>query len=69
MTVLIAKKLKKYYGKESSMVKAVDGISLKIEEGDFTAVIGISGSGKTTLLHCMAGLDKPTSMYWEGDKK
>ena len=61
MTVLIAKELKKYYGKESSMVKAVDGISLEIEEGDFTAVIGTSGSGKTTLLHCMAGLDKPTS--------
>lgn len=51
------------------MEKAVDGISLEIEEGDFTAVIGTSGSGKTTLLHCMAGLDKPTSMYWEGDKK
>ncbi|SFE71951.1 ABC transporter ATP-binding protein [Peptostreptococcus sp. D1] len=61
MTVLIAKELKKYYGKESSIVKAVDGISLEIEEGDFTAVIGTSGSGKTTLLHCMAGLDKPTS--------
>ena len=61
MMVLAIKGLKKYYGKESSMVKAVDGISLEIEEGDFTAVIGTSGSGKTTLLHCMAGLDKPTS--------
>ncbi len=54
------KNLKKYYGKKDNLVKAVDGISLEIENGKFTAVIGTSGSGKTTLLHCMAGLDKPT---------
>ncbi|WP_300276213.1 ABC transporter ATP-binding protein [Peptacetobacter sp.] len=53
--------LKKYYGKGESLVKAVDGISLKIEDGKFTSIIGTSGSGKSTLLHCMAGLDKPTS--------
>lgn len=52
--------LKKYYGKNENIVKAVDGVSLKIEDGKFTAIIGISGSGKSTLLHCMAGLDKPT---------
>ena len=52
--------LKKYYGKNENIVKAVDGISLKIEDGKFTAIIGTSGSGKSTLLHCMAGLDKPT---------
>ncbi len=54
------KNLKKYYGKKDNLVKAVDGISLEIENGKFTAIIGTSGSGKTTLLHCMAGLDKPT---------
>lgn len=52
--------LKKYYGKDESLVKAVDGIDLEIENGKFTAIIGTSGSGKSTLLHCMAGLDKPT---------
>ena len=52
--------VKKYYGKKESLVKAVDGISLEIENGKFTAIIGTSGSGKSTLLHCMAGLDKPT---------
>ncbi|MDY6232413.1 ABC transporter ATP-binding protein [Peptostreptococcus porci] len=52
--------IKKYYGKKDSLVKAVDGISLEIENGKFTAIIGTSGSGKSTLLHCLAGLDKPT---------
>ena len=56
----MAKNVKKYYGKKDSLVKAVDGISLEIENGKFTAIIGTSGSGKTTLLHCLAGLDKPT---------
>lgn len=51
---------KKYYGKKDSLVKAVDGITLEIENGKFTAIIGTSGSGKSTLLHCMGGLDKPT---------
>lgn len=52
--------LKKYYGKDESLVKAVDGIDLEIENGKFTVIIGTSGSGKSTLLHCIAGLDKPT---------
>ena len=52
--------LKKYYGKDESLVKAVDGIDLEIENRKFTAIIGTSGSGKSTLLHCIAGLDKPT---------
>ena len=52
--------LKKYYGKDEMLVKAVDGIDLEIENGKFTAIIGTSGSGKSTLLHCIAGLDKPT---------
>ncbi|MDY2795264.1 MAG: ABC transporter ATP-binding protein [Peptostreptococcus porci] len=53
--------IKKHYGKKDSLVKAVDGISLEIENGKFTAIIGTSGSGKSTLLHCLAGLDKPTN--------
>lgn len=52
--------IKQYYGSVNNLVKAVDGISLEIEEGRFTAVVGTSGSGKSTLLHTMAGLDKPT---------
>ena len=52
--------LKKYYGKDESLVKAVDGIDLEIENGIFTAIIVTSGSWKSTLLHCIAGLDKPT---------
>ena len=55
------KNLKKIYGKGENKVHAVDGISLEIENGKMTAIIGESGSGKSTLLHCMAGLDKPTS--------
>ena len=60
MKKLLANNIKKYYGKDDCIVKAVDGISLEIENGKFTAIIGTSGSGKSTLLHCMAGLDKPT---------
>jgi len=52
--------IKKYYGKGSNLVKAIDGINLDIDIGKFTAIIGTSGSGKSTLLHCMAGLDKPS---------
>jgi len=52
--------IKKYYGRVESLVKAIDGINLEIDEGKFTAIIGTSGSGKSTLLHCMAGLDKPS---------
>ena len=61
MRQILAKKIKKYYGKKDNIVKAVDGISLEVENGKFTAIIGTSGSGKSTLLHCLAGLDKPTS--------
>ncbi len=61
MKKLSVKNIKKYYGKDSSLVKAVDGISLEIESGKFTSIIGASGSGKSTLLHCIAGLDNPTS--------
>lgn len=61
MKTLKIKDIKKYYGKNDNLVKAVDGISIDIESSKFTAVIGASGSGKSTLLHCIAGLYRPTS--------
>jgi putative ABC transport system ATP-binding protein len=53
--------LVKTYGKGDAVVRALDGIDLRFERGEFTAVMGPSGSGKSTLMHCMAGLDNPTS--------
>lgn len=61
MSQIVVNNIKKYYGKKDNIVKAVDGISLEVENGKFTVIIGTSGSGKSTLLHCLAGLDKPTS--------
>lgn len=61
MTVLETRKLKKYYGKEPNITKALDGVSLSIAQGEFAAIVGTSGSGKSTLLHMMSGLDVPTS--------
>ena len=59
--VLKAAGLKKYYGKEPNITKALDGVSLTIEKGEFVAIVGTSGSGKTTLLNMIGGLDNPTS--------
>ncbi len=53
--------LKKYYGKGDTIVKALDDVTLEIERGKFTAIIGTSGSGKTTLLNMLGGLDTPTA--------
>lgn len=61
MSILETINLKKYFGKEPNITKALDGISLSIGEGEFVAIIGTSGSGKSTLLNMMGGLDKPTS--------
>ncbi|MCC2253142.1 ABC transporter ATP-binding protein [Ruminococcus sp. CLA-AA-H200] len=52
--------IKKYYGKGPNLVKALDGVSLKIERGKFTMIIGTSGSGKTTFLNLLGGQDRPT---------
>ena len=58
----------KIYGKGESQVTALDHVSLSIEKGDFTAIVGSSGSGKSTLLHTIAGVDVPTSgkIFLEG---
>lgn len=53
--------LKKYYGTEPNITKALDGVTLSVAKGRFVAVVGTSGSGKSTLLHMMGGLDVPTS--------
>ncbi len=58
-TILEVKKLTKTYGKGDSLVKAVDDVSLTVEEGEFVAIIGASGSGKSTLLHMIGGVDRP----------
>jgi len=59
--ILQALDLKKYYGEGDTQVKALDGVSLEVERGEFVSIVGTSGSGKSTLLHMLGGLDNPTS--------
>ena len=61
MSILQTIDLKKYYGTEPNITKALDGVNFSVEEGEFVAVVGTSGSGKSTMLHMMGGLDTPTS--------
>lgn len=61
MNILSVRNLKKYYQMGENTVKALDGVDLDIEEGEFLAIVGTSGSGKSTLLHMLGGLDNPTS--------
>lgn len=61
MSILQVTELKKHYGTEPNITKALDGVSLSIKEGEFVAIVGTSGSGKSTLLNMIGGLDVPTS--------
>ena len=60
-TILEAKDLCKYYGKGATEVRALDGVNMSVQSGEFVAIVGTSGSGKSTLLHMLGGLDRPTS--------
>ena len=61
MAILETHGLRKVYGSGDTEVRALDGVDLAVEKGEFAAVVGTSGSGKSTLLHMLGGLDRPTS--------
>ena len=69
MSILQTTELKKYYGAEPNITRALDGVTLSIEKGEFVAIVGTSGSGKSTLLNMIGGLDVPTSGQVVVDRK
>jgi putative ABC transport system ATP-binding protein len=69
MSILMTNELKKHYRVGANLVKALDGVALNVEPGEFVAIVGTSGSGKSTLLHMLGGLDNPTSGTVEVDGK
>lgn len=68
MELLQIQQIEKYYGSRSSLTKAIDDISFKVEAGEFVAIMGASGSGKTTLLNCISTIDRVTAghIFLEG---